>query len=110
MQAPGEPRTMTQVLSELDERGFTEQFTASGDRLRAVKSRGRFAAPDVVVREYYRFEGVSDPDDMSIIYAIETADGVRGTLTDAFGVYSDPTVGLFMADVAVARGARRRAA
>jgi hypothetical protein len=35
------------------------------------------------------------------VYAIETRDGVRGTLTDAFGVYSDPDVGAFIADVAV---------
>jgi len=47
----------------------------------------------VVIRGYYRFEGVSDPDDMAIVYAIETRSGVRGILVDAFGVYSDPTIG-----------------
>ena len=38
---------------------------------------------------------------MSIIYAIETRSGIRGTLVDAFGVYADPQVGEFMADVAL---------
>ena len=35
------------------------------------------------------------------------ADGVRGTLTDAFGVYSDPAVSACLQDVALAT---RRAA
>ena len=54
-----------------------------------------------MVAEYHRFEGVSDPDDMAILYGIETRSGVRGTLTDAFGFYADPLVGDFMKEVAV---------
>ena len=34
-----------------------------------------------------------------ILYAIETRSGLRGTLTDAFGVYSDPTVAVFIEEV-----------
>ena len=51
-----------------------------------------FRAEDLTIREFHRFEGVSDPDDMSIVYAIESRDGTRGTLVDAFGVYSNPAV------------------
>ena len=49
--------------------------------------------------EQYRFEGGSDPDDTSTVYAIEARNGVRGTLTDAFGVYADPRVGAFIGKV-----------
>jgi len=31
--------------------------------------------PPVGVRQYRRFEGISDPDDMAIMYAVETASG-----------------------------------
>jgi hypothetical protein len=62
-----------------------------------------FAADQLVIAEYYRFEGISDPDDMAILYAIETQSGIRGTLADAFGVYSDPLVGSFMRDVGLRR-------
>jgi len=44
---------------------------------------------------------VSDPDDMAIVYAIETAGGIRGTLVDAYGVYSDPAVSAFLATVPI---------
>ena len=43
-----------------------------------------------MIREYHRFEGASDPDDMAILYAILSKCGLRGTLADAFGVYADP--------------------
>ena len=56
---------------------------------------------DLVIREYYRFEGVSDPDDMAILYSIESTSGVRGTLADAFGVYSDPATSMVMQDVPI---------
>ncbi|PYN92148.1 MAG: hypothetical protein DMD91_32775 [Candidatus Rokuibacteriota bacterium] len=68
-------------------------------RLRAVDADKTFAADQVVIAEHHRFEGVSDPDDMAILYGIETRSGIRGTLTDAFGVYSDPMVGAFIEGV-----------
>jgi hypothetical protein len=100
MQDPGEPLTLAGVMDDLGRRGFTEQFTVLDGRLRAVKTGDRFPADQVRIAEYHRFEGVSDPDDMSIVYALETKSRIRGTLVDAFGVYSDPGVGAFMEDVA----------
>ena len=100
MAVPNEPNTLAGVIDDLDRRGFTEHFTLRDGRLCALGAHRAFDADDVAITEYYRFEGVSDPDDMSIVYAIETSSGLRGTLTDAFGVYSDPSVGDFVDDVA----------
>jgi hypothetical protein len=93
-------------MAELAGRGFAEQFRVVNGRLRALSSGAEFAAAEVVVAAFYRFEGVSDPDDMAILYALETRTGVRGTIADAFGVYSDPRVGDFVEAVAVRRTAR----
>jgi hypothetical protein len=94
-----EPVTLADMMAALTSRGFTEHFVPMAGRLRAVGSGKSFAADQVTIAEYHRFEGVSDPDDMAILYAIETRSGVRGTLADAFGVYSDPTVGAFIEKV-----------
>jgi hypothetical protein len=99
MQDPTEVLTMAGVMDDLALRGYTEHFTLRTGRLRGLCSGTAFGPEQVEVREHYRFEGISDPDDMSILYAIETRSGVRGTLADAFGVYSDPGVGTFMAGV-----------
>ena len=89
------------MMDSLDSEGFTEHFAVRGDRLVGFESRMRFAPNQVVIRRIERFEGISDPDDMSIMYAIESLSGVRGTLTDAFGVYSSPVVSDFVDKVEV---------
>jgi hypothetical protein len=94
-----ETRTLAGVIGELALRGFTEHFTAVEGGLRGEDSGRTFPSSQVAIRGYYRFEGVSDPGDMSIVYAIEAKDGVRGTLADAFGVYADPRVGAVVKDV-----------
>jgi hypothetical protein len=80
------------ALARLERDGYTAGFRADGDRLRVVGTGRRYAAADAFIRDYYRFEGASDPDDMSVIYAVETRDGTRGTLVDAYGAYADPAV------------------
>jgi hypothetical protein len=99
--------TLASVMEEVGRRGFTAHFMAEDGVLRAAGSATRYAAGDVTISEYHRFEGVSDPDDMSILYAIQTRSGVRGTLVDAFGVYADPRVGDFIEDVRVGASSTR---
>jgi hypothetical protein len=99
--------TLLAAIDEFARAGFTESFEVTGDRLRALGSRRTFGPDQVVIRGYRRFEGASDPDDMSVVYAIESQDGVRGTLVDAFGVYSDPTVSAFLRSVQIRRPAGR---
>lgn len=93
--------TVAAALDDLSARGYTDSFEAEDDRLRARGKGIAFAAREVVVREYYRFEGTSDPAEMAIVYAIEASGGVRGTLVDAFGAYSSGKVSAFMNDVQI---------
>jgi hypothetical protein len=46
---------------------------------------------------------MSDPDDASIVYAIEARDGTKGVLVDAFGLYASPEVGEFLEGVEIRR-------
>jgi hypothetical protein len=101
MVAETDEQTLAGALEQLARRGFTESLSVVGNRLRGVETRKTFRPEDVVIREYRRFEGVSDPDDMSIVYAIETDVGTRGTLVDAYGVYSDPDVSAFLSTVRI---------
>lgn len=82
--------TLERVVDELARRGYTEHFRAVEGGLQALGSGKRFDPGDLVIRGYYRFEGTSDPDDMAVAYAIETRDGVRGVLVDAFGRLAPP--------------------
>jgi hypothetical protein len=75
--------TLACAVDGLTRRGFTEDFRAVDGRLRALGAGQTFAPADLVIREFHRFEGISDPDDMAILYAMESVNGVRGTLADA---------------------------
>jgi len=100
VEPPLELRTLLGVLEDLNVRGFAEHFRVlDASHLRAIGAGSTFAPSQVSIAECHRFEGVSDPDDMSILCAIETRSGIGGTLVDAFGVYSDPEVGAFLDDV-----------
>ena len=92
-------RTLSEAMEGLVRRWFTEHFGFRGDRLRGFESGKTFGSQDVIIRQYDRFEGVSDPDDMAILYALESSSGVHGTLVDAFGVYSNPAISAFLHDV-----------
>jgi hypothetical protein len=66
-----------------------------------MTSKKKYKPKDVIAVNFYRFEGITDPDDMSILYAIETFDGGKGTLTDAYGRYSDEDTSAFMKQVEI---------
>lgn len=90
---------MERCLEKSAERGFTDQFRVTSNGLKSVESDKIYQPEEVRIPNFFRFEGISDPDDMSILYEIETNDGRKGTLVDAYGLYSDPKVGRFMLDV-----------
>jgi hypothetical protein len=92
---------MQKCLHSLEEKGFTDHYKVENDRLRCITSNNEYGPQDIKVVNFYRFEGISDPDDMSILYAIETNDGCRGTLVDAYGYYADTETGKFMRKVEI---------
>ena len=82
--------TEATAIDELARRGFTDWFRVVEGNLRVLTTGKLLKPEDLVIREVYRFEGISDPDDMAIVYAIESSTGIRGTLIDAFDLYADP--------------------
>lgn len=96
------PTYMTDLekcMNKLEEKGFTDQYRVENGLLHCLTNEQTYRAEDVVAINFYRFEGISNPDDMSILYAIETSDGRKGTLTDAYGLYADQQIGEFMQNV-----------
>lgn len=99
-----EYRSVEEALTGLAGRGFDTNFEYLDRGFTAVESGRTFEADDLTIVEHHRFEGVSDPDDESIVYAIESRDGTRGVLVDAFGTYASPGLGEFLRNVRVEEG------
>lgn len=98
---PTSYRTVAEATRGLQARGFRENFEVVGDRLTGLNSGQHYGADEVTIVEHHRFEGASDPDDLSIVYAIEARDGSRGVLVDAYGTYATPQVSAFLKTVPI---------
>ena len=92
-------KSMAICLSRMLDEGYTEDFKVTDAGLQAIKHERVFRPEEVNIVNFFRFEGESDPDDNAILYVIETNDGTRGTLIDAYGVYSDPKITRFLKEV-----------
>lgn len=91
--------TMVDCVNSLVRQGFDEDFKAREAGLESLASHTIYKPGEVKILNFYRFEGESDPADNSILYAIETSDGKRGTLVDAYGPYADSKVTKFVHQV-----------
>ncbi len=92
-------KSLATCLNRIVHDGYTEDFRISDKGLESLKNERSYKPEQIQVVNFFRFEGESDPDDNAILYVIETADGTKGTLVDAYGIYTDPRIGKFMKDV-----------
>ncbi|OQP56988.1 hypothetical protein A3860_10475 [Niastella vici] len=84
---PSEMTTLTEVLEKLRHQHNDNEFKPKNDGF--ITPAGKFYKPeDLTIIKTYRFEGVSDPADSSIVYIIEAHDGTLGYTMDAYGVYT----------------------
>jgi hypothetical protein len=90
------------AIAALRRCGYGAVFRVEGAGLRAVGGR-LFRPGEVEIRDYFRFEGTSDPDDAAVVYALEASDGTRGMLVDAYGSYADPGVAAILDQLRVRR-------
>lgn len=81
--------TLVDALNDLKSRGYTYDFNLQPDCLYCGENNMRLHPEDFEITEVYRFEGATDPDDQAIVYAIESKDGLKGTLVNAYGLYAD---------------------
>ena len=94
-----EMSSMVSVLSKLTKSGYTTQFKPGKKGLCSMTTNKNFKPGDIKIEHFYRFEGESDPADSSIVYAIETSSGEKGTLIDSYGAQSDPLLESFIKEV-----------
>jgi hypothetical protein len=92
-------KTLSSCLNSLLAAGFETQFKATKSGLKSLATEKLYQPGEVHITNFYRFEGESDPADNSILYAIETDSGEKGTLSDAYGAYSDAMISEFVKEV-----------
>lgn len=82
--------TVSEVLNILKERGYTADFNLNDNCLICHKNSLQIYPNEFVVDKHYRFEGLSDPADEAVVYAISSArHNIKGTLVNGYGIYSE---------------------
>lgn len=91
--------SMATCMNKIVLDGYVDTFKVTENGLHSLKEDRSYQPKDISIVNYFRFEGPSDPADNTILYQIETADGLKGSLVDAYGAYSDAGVNEFMKQV-----------
>ncbi len=83
--------TVTEAVNDLKKRGYTADLSmeAEKDCLFEKSSATQLSPEDFTIDEVYRFEGMTDPGDEMIVYAISSTEkNIKGIVVNAFGMYS----------------------
>src|SRR4249919_483104 len=91
--------TLADCVNKLVGDGYTGNYKVDEQGLAIAEDGKHYKPGQVHIKNFFRFEGASDPADNSILYAIELDDGTKGTLIDAYGSYNDPMIGKFVKQV-----------
>ena len=78
--------TLSHAVDRLTAHGYTDDFRAEPDGMRALVAGTLYQPELLVVEEVARLEGLSDPADEAIVLALHCKeDGIKGTYTVPFG-------------------------
>lgn len=82
--------TLSETINGLKSEGYTLDFNVREECIVCDLSNMILSPDDFMIDKFYRFEGESNPDDQSILYAISSLKfNVKGVLVNGYGVSSD---------------------
>lgn len=85
--------TLTEAIAALRKKGYVEDFNLRENCIECRQGKFKLFHDQFQIDSFYRFEGMTNPDDQSILYAISSPElNLKGTLVNAYGIYSDPLV------------------
>ena len=92
-------KSLSTCLNKMISDGYDQDYKVTERGLESLQKGKVYQPEQVQIVNFFRFEGMSDPDDNAILYVIETDDGGKGTIIDAYGIYMDPKITAFMKEV-----------
>lgn len=89
--------TLSLAMEGLRKEGYSIEYEISEGKMITNDGEKKSYSPDeVTIKHHYRFEGESNPSDMSILYAVKTDDGNKGMVVNSYGAYGKESVDDFM--------------
>ncbi|MDO6517691.1 hypothetical protein [Zobellia uliginosa] len=83
------------AMDAYEKKGYTRRFRYLNGALVDLETDKGYTPEDITIVKEIRYEGMSDPEDLSILYIIETNDAIKGTFLMAYGPSADTETGAF---------------
>lgn len=82
--------TLSETINGLKAEGYTFDFNVCQDHIICKQTDSILSPDEFVIDKVYRFEGESNPDDQSVLYAISSSSlNLKGLLVNGYGISSD---------------------
>ena len=82
--------TLSETINGLKKEGYTLDFNIRQECLVCSITNTVLSPDDFEIDKVYRFEGMSNPDDQAILYAISSPKfDVKGVLVNGYGISAD---------------------
>ena len=76
-------------IKKYEEDGYVSSFHIKEGKLINNETKNEYTPKDVKIVAEHRYEGMSNPSDMSILYVIETSKDEKGTVLLGYGPNAD---------------------
>lgn len=83
-------KDLADAVESLREQGYTHTYELSNNCITCNEVDVEYLVDDLSLVETHTFDQGTDPGSESSVYAIESRDGVKGTLIMSYGMYVDP--------------------
>ncbi|ERJ57763.1 hypothetical protein [Sphingobacterium paucimobilis] len=80
--------TLSQAVNDLQKRGYTHDFLIPDEKecIYCANNSLELSPDEFQIDEIYRFEGMTDPSDESIVFAIASKEhNIKGLVINSFG-------------------------
>lgn len=88
--------TLSIAVDALTNEGFIDDFKAEENCIKALYSKKEYQPEDLKIVKSFRFEGMTNPDDESELFAIVANDGTKGTLVMSYSTKHNQNVELII--------------
>lgn len=84
--------TLSETINGLNKLGYILDFNIHQECLICHQTNMSLSPEEFQIDKVYRFEGATNPEDESIVYAISSAKfGIKGVLVNGYGISADET-------------------
>lgn len=87
------------LIRQYEEKGYNHSYHFRNDKLVDNETGISYIPKEIYIVADHRYEGMSNPSDLSILYVLETQDGSKGTILMGYGPSANLELSEFFKDI-----------